>query len=184
MELARNERELMKPINWGKITFNNLKRREGTFVSLTSNEPPRKAVQDALLANPVLTGPLDASLIINSLSENDQCDFFGRYTKCTVLHIRGWLFITDSVLRCISFVFAHKLVEIDFSYSGVTAEQLEIVLVNAIKIQILKLNKCVQLDTMCMNVVAKLCNSTLRELYVNGCGRFTVEPILCIGGCS
>ena len=49
-ELAREERELNKPKNWGEITYKNLKNREHLPLN-NHDEPPRKAVGLALLNN-------------------------------------------------------------------------------------------------------------------------------------
>jgi hypothetical protein len=183
-ELARYEFELNKPTNWGEHTYKVLKQREEEHGSILSHTlaPPRNSVRAALEAHPVVSGPLDASDIINQLSEEDLLDFFARYTKLRVLYLRNWNHISSNLLRCISVTFGENLVELDFSNSNIRPPQLEIVFVRSVNLTTLKLNNCESLDTPCTQVIVQLLNRSLKEFYASNCSHYHTEPLLWIGG--
>ena len=127
MELFRQDYELRLGPNWGKIIFDRLKEREEE-INLTSNSPKvRSKKVQALLENyPVIYGPLDASNILSTLTEDDQCDFFERFRQCEILVLRSWTFLSDKVLRCISLTMGETLTDVDFSGSAVDVGHFEI----------------------------------------------------------
>jgi hypothetical protein len=189
MLLSRLERELSKPINWGERTYWNMKKREdealsmGDSISSTSkslglNSRVRKALED----HAVVTGPLDASKIIEKLSEEELCLFFPEYTQCQNFILTSWFSISTNVLRCISMTFAESLIELDMSRSHVQASHLEILLVRAVNIRVLKLNRCPQFDLQATRALISLCNSSLEELYLHCCPRITNDCLIWIGG--
>jgi hypothetical protein len=180
--LFRQEYELRKPKNWGKIAFEAIEKRREELKS-SKVLAPRAAVQAALEKNPVVTGQLNLTEAFASLSEPDQCDFLREYPKCESITYTGWTRVSGKVLRCISIVMGETLTEVDLSNSMVDAVELEILMAHSSKLKILKLNDCPNLDSSCMQVVAKLVSSTIIELDVSNCPLFRIEPLLCIGGC-
>eukprot|EP01038_Epipyxis_sp_PR26KG_P005005 gene5005-6990_t len=193
MELSRSERELNKPTNWGLITYNNINARKEKLAKTSKNNlttkesiiPSNPAIRDALEQYPVVSGPLDASELINStnLSDNELCDFFAFYTKCKILILRDWSYISSSVLRSISITFGSNLTELDLSNSTVNHQQLEVIFVHTTNISILTLNKCENIETISISVIVRLLNMSLKELYLNSCPKILVDPLLWIGGC-
>ena len=184
MELARYERELNKPINWGEVTYKSLKQRElekGHILSQTL-DPPRNSVREALEAHATVSGPLDATDILFTLSEEDQLDFFGRYPSVRILYLRDWGNISSHILRNISVTFGEKLVELDLSGASVKPVNLEILFVRATSLATLKLNRCPTLDTSCTQVIVNLLHKTLTDLYVSDCPHYHTEPLQWIGG--
>ena len=184
MELARYERELTKPTNWGEITYKNLKQRELEKGSALTQvlAPPRNAVREALEAHATVSGPLDGTDVIETLSEEDQLDFFTRYNSLRVLQLRNWLSISNNVLRCISVACGEKLVEIDLSGAHIRPPNLEVIFVRTTNLATLKLNDCSTLDTACTQAVVNLLHKSLVDLYVSRCLHYTTEPLLWIGG--
>lgn len=184
MELARYERELTKPHNWGEITYKSLKQRELERGSSTNQlpPPPRDRIRDALEAHATVSGPLDAGDVLDTLTEEEQLDFFGRYPNLRVLHLRDWMVISNSVLRAISVSCGERLVEIDLSNAKIKPGNLEVLLVRATSLATLKLNNCDTLDTPCTQVIVNLLHKTLTDLYVSNCPLYHTEPLMWIGG--
>ena len=92
LELDRQERELRRPPNWGAITYWNLEKRHGKN---TKPLAATKNVTSMLELNPVVRGPLDASDVLDVLTEPEQCEFFSRYPKCEKLILRNRKSISD-----------------------------------------------------------------------------------------
>ena len=65
---------------------------------------PRPRVQH-LLETAVETefGPIDATLLSEQLTEDEQCDFFSRVPNCQTLIFQNWRSLPEKILRCISF---------------------------------------------------------------------------------
>lgn len=184
MELARYERELNKPPNWGEITYKSLKQRElekGCILNQTL-APPRNAVRTALEAHATVTGPLDASDILDTLSEEDMMDFFSRYPSLKSLVLQNWVIISNNVLRCISVTFGENLIEVDLSNANFKPPNLEVLFVRSTNLATLKMNNCSALDTPCTQVIVNLLHKTLTDLYVCGCSHYHTEPLMWIGG--
>jgi hypothetical protein len=184
MELARYEREINKPINWGEATYKSLKQREqekGSILNQTP-APPRDTVRQALEAHATVSGPLDATDILDTLSEEDQLDFFGRYPNLRVLYLRDWATISNNILRAISVTFAEKLVELDLSNAKIKPGNLEILFVRSTNLATLKLNNCDTLDTPCTQVIVNLLHNSLTDFYVSNCPLYHTEPLLWMGG--
>lgn len=184
MELAREERELAKPKNWGKVNYQNIRLRqieidEGTYIP----PPPVPVVRNKLEQNPVVTGTLDATEVIRELGENEQCDFFSRYPKCTSLIITHWNELSYRVLRCISITFGENLLELDLSNSTVNDTLIQVILVRSTKLKILRLNECSNINTQTMAVIVKLVSQSLAELHLSNCPNVTTEAMQWIGGC-
>lgn len=183
-ELARYERELNKPPNWGEITYKNLKQRElekGSILNQTQ-APPRSTVRAALEAHATVTGPLDASDVLDTLSEEDILDFFARYPAVRNLILQNWLTISNNVLRCISVTFGEHLIEVDLSNAHFKPPNLEVLFVRSTSLATLKMNNCSTLDTPCTQVIVNLLHKTLVDLYVNSCPHYHTEPLMWIGG--
>mmetsp|Transcript_21048 Transcript_21048/g.35302 ORF Transcript_21048/g.35302 Transcript_21048/m.35302 type:complete len:1089 (-) Transcript_21048:242-3508(-) len=185
-ELAKSEREITKPINWGEVTYKNLKNREAELRNskVVGLAPPRKAVRQCLEAHATVKGPLDATDIFveGALSEEDQLDFFSRYPKLQVLYMRDWVEMSHNVLRTISVTFGEHLVELDLSNADVKTSYLEILFVRASNLATLKMNNCSSLDTPCTQVIVSLLHRSLTDFYVNNCPNYRTEPLLWIGG--
>ena len=184
MELARYERELNKPPNWGEMTYKSLKQRDlekGSILNQTL-APPRPTVREAMEAHPTVTGPLDATDVLEALSDEDQLDFFSRYPSVRSLYLRNWNSISSSILRCISVTFGENLVELDLSNANFKPSNLEILFVRTTNLATLKLNNCDALDTPCTQVIVNLLNKSLIDLYVSNCSHYHTEPLMWIGG--
>jgi hypothetical protein len=182
MTLCRQEYEMRRPKNWGKITYEAIQRRTEELKS-SKILAPKPSVQAALENNPVITGKLDLSGVFVTLSESEQCQFLSQYTKCESISLTGWTSISGKVLRSISICMGESLTSVDLSNSYLEAIELEILMAHSSKIKIMKLNNCPNLDSSCMQVIAKLASTTVTELDVSNCQLFRIEPLLCIGGC-
>jgi hypothetical protein len=119
---------------------------------------------------------------LDTLSEEDQLDFFGRYPSVRILHLRDWDKISNNVLRSISVTFGEKLVEIDMSGANIKPSLLEILFVRSTSLATLKLNNCEALDTACTQVIVNLLHKSLTDLYVSNCSHYHTEPLMWIGG--
>jgi hypothetical protein len=153
MELARAEAALKKPPNYGEILF---KKFQDPAYDMRKTRPPKPIVMDHLQLQPVVTGPLDGTLALSSLNEEEQCEFFSHYPKCESLILRGWEEMSDNVLRCISFTMGEQLKEIDFSYSNVRLIDLEILLPRFRRLKRCNFSHCPFLNGACMNILARL----------------------------
>lgn len=183
MELARAERALNRPKNWGEITYKNIKKREEDRENgLLPILPPSIKVRAVLETQPIVTGTLDGSEAITELLEDEQCDFFSRYSQCRGFVLRNWSFVAHKVLRCISISFAESLVELDLSDSAVNSTHLEVLLVRTTALKILKLNNCPLINTAAILILVKLLSPTLIELYLSRCAQVSTDPLLWIGG--
>jgi hypothetical protein len=184
MELAKYERLLNQPRNWGAKTFNNLKERYGAHDEIKRIPlAPKKLVRRALVDNPIISGPLDGSKVLQELSESEQCDFFCRYPKCQHLILRDWDFISDNVLRAISITMGDSLVEIDLSGSMVDVNHFEILLGRVQKLRILRISGCPRVNGYCMRILAFTSHKTLQELHADNCQLFKLDPLLWLAGC-
>ena len=184
MELARADALAKKGINWGKLTFEHLRRKEeelrsGNVLYLSA----RKRVQEALESNLVISGTLDGSTVLSDLSIDDQCSFFMNYPKCENLILQGWIVpIADVTLRCVSITMGENLIELDMSNSMVNTATLEIMLSHVQKLKIIKFNNCPNIDSICMGLLAKYAGHTIKELYVSNCKQFKLDPLLALSG--
>ncbi len=186
MELFREEYELKKPKNWGKITFQNIQRRTEELNLISGDSKVlsvKPSVRQALEAHIVVSGPLNATDVLESLTEQEQCDFFSSFDKCTCLTLQRWTHLSGRVMRCIAITMSESLTDLDLSYSSVDVSHLEILVAHVKNLQVLRLAACPRLDGSCIQAIAKLASHILLELYVNECQLFRIEPLLCIGGC-
>lgn len=184
MELFREEYKLKQPPNYGLQLYNRLKEREKE-VEEGSSRPlaPPPAVASALIANPVITGPLNCETILSTLTEDELCEFFSNFPRCNNLVFTKWKLVTPKVLRCISLVMGERLLEVDFSYSQVKNTHLEIILSKSTKVKVLKFNYCPNIDGPCMSTLARLFADSLIEIYLIGCPLLKIEPLQWMAGC-
>eukprot|EP00605_Chrysophyceae_sp_TOSAG23-4_P000769 GSChrysophyteH1.ASY1.ANO1.858.1 assembled CDS len=133
---------------------------------------------------PTKTGTLDATRAINELPEEEFMEFIAQYPRIKKFVCRGWeeKMISDHVMRCISFTMGEQMEELDLSYSGISSTQLEILLCRVKKLRVCSFTGCPNLNGTCMNVLARFCDVTLTELYVNKCPLFELEPLLWMSG--
>jgi len=179
MELQREEWRLNQPPNYGEKLFQSFEKRK--LEKDLPPRPPKPRVLDHLQLQPTVTGPLDATRALLELTQEEQCEFFSHYPKVKKLVMRGWETISDNVIRCISFIQGDVLEELDLSYSGISAHQLEILVARMTKLRTVTFTGCQQVGGMCMNILARMCNK-VDELYVNKCGKFALEPLNWIAG--
>jgi len=125
---------------------------------------------------------LDGSEVVKSMSEEEQCNFFLRHSECVILHVKEWQILTDKVLRCISLSMCENLLELDLSRSSVSVSHFEILLPRMKKLRVLRLSNCPKVDGHCMDLLTRICYSSLHEIYVNNCVQFRAEPLLWIAG--
>ncbi len=187
MELSRQERLLAKPKNWGAITFQNIHKREQEIakgINTTKIFPLESKVRKALESHPTVHGPLDATDVLETLSEDEQCSFFSEYPELEILTLRSWATISQNVLRCISISFSEHLLELDLSKSAVQAHHLELLFVRASNLQSVKLNDCNFVDVQCSIIIVNLLFRTLKELYLSKCPQMTNECLIWFGGGS
>jgi hypothetical protein len=189
MELFRDEYLRRLGPNWGKITFDRIREREEV-----EKHESKKMIK---LSNPVLKAMKNlhamkhesnddvwnCSELIQQMSEDDLCTFFNQPSiLCSHLILQDWSSISSKVLRCISIQYADSLRVLDLSNSATDSSHLEIILPRTIKLQTLILTNCRQFDVRGFNILTKLSNSTLTELYVNRCPCVKEEPLMWIGG--
>ena len=187
MELARADAMAKKGINWGKLTFEHLLKKDAhrreiaaDKASLFSDKEPHR---DEFESNLKAVTELDGGKELLNLSIEDQCKYFSSYPNCKKLTLRGWNApISDSTLRCISIVMGESLLELDLSYSAVAAGTLEIMLSHVQHLRILRCSHCPNLDSISMGLLAKHAGTTLKELYVDNCVQFRLEPLLALSG--
>ena len=187
MELARADAIAKKGINWGKLTFEHLLKkddyRRGVAADKASQFSEKEPLRDKFESNLKAVTELDGGKELLNLSIEDQCKFFSSYPNCKKLIIRGWNTpISDSTLRCISIVMGESLLELDLSYSAVGASTLEIMLSHVQHLRILRCSHCPNLDSISMGLLAKHAGTTLKELYVDNCIQFRLEPLLALSG--
>lgn len=184
MELARADALAKKGINWGRLTFEHLRRNdEASLTGKAAYFSTTRSVKDALEANILTAGVLNGSGVLSDLSVEDQCSFFSCYPKCEKLVLQGWTNpISDSTLRCISIVMGESLLELDMSYSSVTAATLEIMLSHVQRLKVVRFSSCPNLDSVSMGLLAKYAGHTVTELYVDNCPQFRLEPLLALSG--
>jgi hypothetical protein len=186
MELARADALAKKGINWGKLTFEHILKKNEDLkkkdtVYLGNTDRVQSALRDNLLVS--LSDAVDGSAVLTDLDVDDQCAFFSSYPTCKILILRGWKArISDTTLRCLSIAMGESLVEIDMSYSNVDAQILEIMLSHIQYLKIVKLNHCPLLDAACMSLLAKYAGPTIKELYVSHCKLFRLDPLLALSG--
>jgi hypothetical protein len=186
MELARADALAKKGINWGKLTFEHIFKKNEDLkkkntVYLTNRDKVQSALRDNLLVT--LSDAVDGSAVLTDLNVDDQCAFFQSYPTCKILILRGWKErISDTTLRCLSIAMGECLVEIDMSYSNVDSHILEIMLSHIQYLKIVKLNHCPLLDSACMSLLAKYAGPTIKELYVSYCKLFRLDPLLALSG--
>lgn len=186
MELFRDELALRQGPNWGKITFERLQARERAekLGQIDKTLPVKvvKAVDEHFDSAEDDNLPLDATEVIQTLNDDEQCYFFSQYNTCTHLIIRDWSHLSQFVLRCIGITMGDTLEILDVSNSAINSSHFDVLLVRLRKLRVLLCNKCPNLDGACMNLVATLCHETLRELFVSECHRFRDDPLLYISG--
>lgn len=206
MELAKQERELAKPINWGERTYwsmrnrekelhqqqTTLKRSESTPIhpsysleafTLVSALPLDSVVRKALEDNPTQIGPLKVEAsVLDSMTEEEQCSFFACYRKLQNVVLQRWMSMSKNVIRCISMTFGESLIEADFSYSAITAAHLEIILVRTDNLKILKLDRCPLVNTAACSIIVQLAHRNLVHLSLHACPLISSEGLLWLGG--
>lgn len=181
-QLARDEFKLAQPPNYGEMQYHRFEMLNKA--PPPDEKPPKPKVLKHLQLQPTITGPMDASLAVKELTEEEQCEFFAHYSRLKILKITNWDNITDNVMRCISFTMSEQLEEIDLSYSNIAATQLEIIACRFHKLQIVRLTCCPKLGGACMNILARFAGTTCVELHVNKCQQFATEPLLWLAGNS
>eukprot|EP01033_Poteriospumella_lacustris_P013866 gene13866-9913_t len=193
MELARQERELAKPINWGERIYASMKRSESAPLKTQEFRPYQlsktltldSAVRKLLEDHPTIHGPLTISPdSLDELSEEEQCAFFACYTQLQSIVLHRWMNISKNVLRCISITFGEGLLEADFSHSAMTSAHLEALLVRAEKIHTLRLNRCPLINTQACNVITALANRSLTALSLHAVPNLSTEGLMWIGGAA
>jgi hypothetical protein len=199
---TRLDYEAKLPPNWGKVLYDKLKERDEQDELIASGalelnnsllaghkttgeyHNDSRSLKECFEAQPVVSGPLDGGVVLRVLSEDDQCHFFSKYPKLEVLKINDWKNISNKTLRCISMTFGENLIDIDFSGSNVILPNLELIMSRMHKLQILKFNDCPQIDGLAMQLIAKLCDKTLTELYLRNTPKIKVEAYMLIAGQS
>jgi len=153
------------------------------YRNISSSNIISKKVREMIELHLCITGPLDASDVITILNDEEQIEFFSKYTKLQQLIIHNYNSnISNNILREISITCGNQLLELDLSYSNIKPIHLEILFVHTIQLINLKLNYCSMLDTSCTMKITGLLSSTLVDLYVNGCCQYKTEPLQWIGG--
>jgi hypothetical protein len=74
------------------------------------------------------------------------------------------------------------LIELNLSNTRITRTHLEILFHQMTSLKILKLSSCPLVDGQCMQLITQISHTSLRELYVDHCVQFSVEPLLWIAG--
>ncbi|RYG65258.1 hypothetical protein EON64_12300 [archaeon] len=186
MELARQEHELRKGIDWGERFYWSMKSRENEAKELNSlGLPPlpiNSIVRDALEAYATTVGPLDASNVLNDLSDDELCVFFSQYPHIETLILTRWLKLSANVLRCISITSGASLQELDFSNSKVQHQHLQVILVRTFNLRVLRLTGSDTVDTQCARIIVQLSSENLRELYLNKCEKVGNDALAWLGG--
>jgi hypothetical protein len=202
MELARLERQLNKPINWGERIYHNLKKREVVLQSKSSNSLVNEgcsesngicssiqlqsalsdSVREALEQHPTVSGPLDASSLLSRLSVDDLSAFFACYTQLKSLVLTNWHSISLNLLRCISITFGESLLELDLSSSSINESHMEVLFVRTSSLKVLRLNCCPSIDVRCFMILTPLLYRSVEELYLSQCTSLSNECLLWIGG--
>ena len=168
----------------GVTTFWNIKKKEddlkaGKHIPLAS----RKRVQEFLEQNLVITGPLNGSKALVELNVEDQCKFFEKFPQCETLILQSWKApISDLTLRTISMTMADRLLELDMSYSSVDTATLDVILLHFTRLRTVKFSHCPRLDGLAMGLMSKLNGPTVKELFVDHCEQFKLEPLLALAG--
>ena len=109
------------PMPEGNVAFRMKPKRKQVLA-------PSDTVAEALLAHEVDEGTLDASQVLQDLTDIDLVDFFGRFPNCKSLVLQNWTSITNNVMRCIAMTMGENLVELDFSNSMIAGTLFEIIL--------------------------------------------------------
>ena len=176
----RAEAEAAKGINWGKRYYDSV-----TDPGRNTQTLAAKPRVQWMLENVVKTdeGPVDASALIDVLTDEELCEFFARVPKCKSIYLRDWTSISEMVIRAISFSIGACLKEIDFSNSMISEQELEVLVTNTSGLRVLHLNKCPLVNSRLMGLVARSSCKTLRELYVQACPQFKEDPLLNMCGC-
>lgn len=190
MELARQERELRKPKNWGAVAFQNIFQRQqelknGTLAQKTKVLGLNSKVREVLERYPTIRGPLDMSQLVNELNDEELIIFIQHYQQLEHLIIQSWMKLSANFLRCVSMTISDTLLELDLSFSCVSSSHLEILLVRTQRLQTIRLDGCPMLDTLTISTMVKLIYRSVQELYIPKCGNYiNNDCLLWIGGCS
>lgn len=164
------------PMPEGNVAFRMKPKRKQALA-------PNDAVAEALQAHEVDEGTLDATKVLDDLSDTDLVDFFSRFPNCKSLVLQDWKDITNNVMRCIAMTMGEQLIELDFSNSLVTNTLFEIILSRIRQLKILRINKCVNIDGVCFKAIVQICAKTITELYCSDCPLFRIEQFHWMGGC-
>lgn len=180
MELFNFERTLHSPPNYGEKIFHKIERNKlaETGYNLAVSENVRVFLEQ----NPSPTGPLNATAILDQLTNDELCIFFSMYPSCETLILRDWIDIEPAVLRAISVTMGESLLELDVSGSSISLVHFEILLAFMKKLKVLRISKCCNIDGITMSVLTKVCSHTMTELYADMCPTFRVEPLLWMTG--
>jgi len=144
---------------------------------------PNDAVSAALFAHEVDEGTLDASKLLNELSDIDLVDFFTRFPNCKSLVLQDWKDITNNVMRAIAMTIGEHLIELDFSNSMISGTLFEIILSRIRQLKILRINNCPNIDGLCVKLIVQICAKSITEVYCSNCPLFRIEPFHWMGGC-
>jgi hypothetical protein len=74
------------------------------------------------------------------------------------------------------------LTELNLSNTLITRTHLEILFHQILSLKILRLSSCPLVDGQCMQLITQISHTSLRELYVDHCALFQVEPLLWMAG--
>lgn len=179
MDLFRDEYEARRPRAWGLEIYERLKKRGKADHHVLA---PRPLIKAALEQVPTDTGPVDATSLMETFSDDDLCDFFMRVPKCNTLKLGGWRKLSDKVFRCISMHMGSSITDLDLSESHITSEMLEIMCTNLGNIKVLRINRCPKIDSSCMMWFARVGSSTIKELHAECVPSFRYEPLLTMCG--
>ncbi len=126
MELFNFERTIHSPPNYGEKIFYKIESNKLTETRYSS--AANEAVRSFLEQNPSPTGPLNATAILDQLTNDELCIFFSMYPRCETLIIRDWVDIEPAVLRAISVAMGESLLELDVSGSSISLMHFEVLL--------------------------------------------------------
>ena len=174
------ELKTTKPINWGQVYYDSI-----TDPNRSTQAFAAKPRVQFMLERVVETeeGPVDATQLLNLLTDDELCDFFARIPNCRSIILRDWTSISEKVVRALSFCVGSSLRQIDFSHSSISEKELDVLMTNTSDIEVLRMENCKNVDSRVMALLARSCHRTIRELYVQSCPQFKEDPLLSMCGC-
>lgn len=135
MELSRSERALNKPINWGERTFKATLSASTLPRAITSNQ-----IQSLLRVYPVLEGTLTIPVaVLNTLKDDEIASYFAQLPHLKYLDLENYQNISFRMVRSVSLACSKSLREVNLSRTSVDRSHLEVLLVRAEALSVLKL---------------------------------------------